>query len=57
MAGRGWWWQNYGFLWVVADGDVKIMAGRGLSWMVARFSNAPLKAIKKIYVSIIPVLS
>ena len=35
MAGRGWWQQNYGWLWMVmGDGD-KIMAGREWLWLVA----------------------
>ena len=40
MAVRGWWRQNYGWLWMVVGGWGKIMAGRVWSWMVSRFSNA-----------------
>ena len=31
MGDRGWWQQNYGWLWAVVSGGDKIMGGRGWS--------------------------
>ena len=39
MAGRRWWWQNYGVPWE------KIVGGHGWSWVAARFSNARSKNV------------
>ena len=35
IAGPGWWWQNYGWSWMVVGGGSKIMASRGWMGMVA----------------------
>ena len=41
MTDRGWWWQSYGWSWMVVGGGGKIMGGRvwwrqnyGWSWVV-----------------------
>ena len=46
MTGCRWWWQNYGWFWVVVAKLWLLVGGRGLSWqnvrwlwMVVRFSN------------------
>ena len=40
IAGRRWWWQNYGWSRVVAAKLWLVVSGHGWSRMVTQFSNA-----------------
>ena len=51
MAGRGWWRQNCGWLWVVMTGGSKIMAVRGWSHDLAMpfFIEKPLLKLEVVH--------
>ena len=40
MGDRGWWQQNYGWLWAVVNGGDKIMGGRGWSHDLVNYKSS-----------------